>query len=159
MPTKCWSKTVEFSKPTHAALIKLAVFLEDVGLTQGGTGAHSPADGHRDLGRAVGYRVEAFSALAFDPIRVFVMGRCEEQVIDENAGLLDGFERAPHISGGLRTPLCMTPVTSRRGLLAGLRPDEREQQTAPEVPIRHGSAESSRKQDHGSQLLYRRNAD
>src|SRR5580693_5057293 len=39
------SKGVEFPKPAHAALVKLAVFLEDVGLTQCGTGAHGPADG------------------------------------------------------------------------------------------------------------------
>src|SRR5580704_2677583 len=124
LPTERWSKTVELPEPTHAALIKLAVFLEDVGLTQGRTGAHGPADGHRDRGRAVGYRVEALITLAFDAIRIFVIGRCEERVVDENAGLLNGFERVRHMSGGLRTPLCMTLGARRRALLAGLRPDE-----------------------------------
>jgi hypothetical protein len=46
-------------------------------------------------------------------------------VIDENARLLDGFERVRHMSRGLRMPLCMTLGASRRTLLAGLPPDER----------------------------------
>ena len=124
VPTERWSKTVEFPKPTHAALVKLAVFLEDEGLTQSGTGSYGPADGHRDRGRAVGYRVEALIALAFDAIGVFAIVRGEKRVVDENAGLLDGFERMRHISGGLRTPLRMTLGASYRALLAGLRPDD-----------------------------------
>ena len=122
--TERWSKTVEFPKPAHAALVKLAVFLEDVGLTEGGTRAHGPADGHRDRGRAVGYRVEALIAFAFDAIRVFAIGCRKERLVAENMGLLDGFERMRHISGRLRTPLCVTLGASRRTHLAGLRPDE-----------------------------------
>jgi hypothetical protein len=125
MPTECGSKTVEFPKPTHATLVKLAVFLKDEGLTQRRTCAHGPANGHRDRGRAVGYRVEAFIALAFDAIRVFAIGRCKQGVIDENAGLLDSFEGVRHISGGLRTSFHMTLGATRRVLIAGLRPDQR----------------------------------
>ena len=124
LPTKGWSKTVELPEPTHAALVKLAVFLEDVGLTQCGTGAHGPADGHRDRGRAVGDRVQALIAFAFDAIRVFAIGGCDERMVDENAALLDGFERVCHISGRLRTSFCVTLGTIRRTLLATLCPDE-----------------------------------
>ena len=125
MPTECRSKIVELPKPTHAALVKLAVFLEDEGLTQRRTGAHGPANGHRDRGRAVGYRVEALIALALDTIRVFAIGRCKEGVVDENAGLLHGFEGVRHISGGLCTPFNMTLGATRRVLIADLRPDQR----------------------------------
>jgi hypothetical protein len=145
-----WSKTVERSKPTETALVKLAVILEDVGLTQGETGAHGPADGHRDRGRAVCYRVEALIALAFDAIRVFAIGRCEERVLDENAGLLDGFERVRHMRGRLRAPLWVTLGASRRTLLAGLRPDERgsseQQQEFREDTVRQ-SHQGSRSTD------------
>src|SRR5579863_3378715 len=52
LPTERGPKTVQFPKPTHAALVKLAVFFEDERLTQCGTGAHGAADGHRDRVRA-----------------------------------------------------------------------------------------------------------
>jgi hypothetical protein len=64
-------------------------------------------------------------ALALDTIRVFAIGRCKERVVDENAGLLDGFEGVRHISGGLCTPFNMTLGATRRVLIADLRPDQR----------------------------------
>jgi hypothetical protein len=46
-------------------------------------------------------------------------------MVDENAGLLDGFEGVRHISGGLCTPFNMTLGATRRVLIADLRPDQR----------------------------------
>lgn len=115
------AESIEGVKPAQAALIQFAVFLEDEGLTQGGTVAHGGADGHCDGVSAVGDGVEALIALTFDAIRVSAKGRCDERVFDEDVVLLAGFERVRHLSGGLGTSLNVTCGARWGILLTGLR--------------------------------------